>query len=115
MPIDVKVEGRIVIKSFLSGMPECRLGLNNQGEDAVFPQFVNTSKWLEERQVTFVPPDGEFVVMNYRCSDNIDMPFMVKTNIVEHRTSLKVQHQRRLVPKLNKTLLGCFNLMNTTS
>jgi len=90
------VEGRILLKSFLSGMPECRLGLNSAGEDAVFPQFVNTSKWADERVVSFVPPDGEFAVMSYRCSEGIDMPFSVKTNVVEARTSLKARLSGRV-------------------
>jgi Adaptor complexes medium subunit family len=33
--------------------------------------------------VSFVPPDGEFELMNYRTSDNIQLPFRVLPSVSE--------------------------------
>ncbi len=41
--------------------------------------------------VSFVPPDGEFELMSYRCSDNIHLPFRVLPVVNEQsRTRLEV-------------------------
>ena len=66
------VSGRIEMKSFLSGMPECKFGLNDklmlQGEskkpnqidleDTTFHQCVRLGKFESNRSISFVPPDG---------------------------------------------------------
>lgn len=80
------------MKPFLSGMPECRLGLNDRGEDCMFNTLVNLKDWDKDKVVSFVPPDTEFEVMKYRCSDNIQIPFKIVSNIVEHgRTRITVR------------------------
>lgn len=59
------VVGRILMKCFLSDMPELRLGLNEKLEDVTFHQCVNLSTFEAQKVVTFIPPDGEFELM--RC------------------------------------------------
>jgi Adaptor complexes medium subunit family len=60
------VVGVLKMKCFLSDMPECRLGLNDQLQDATFHQCVNLANYEAQKAVTFVPPDGEFELM--RCA-----------------------------------------------
>ncbi|KAJ9509171.1 hypothetical protein QJQ45_001661 [Haematococcus lacustris] len=71
------VVGKILIKSLLSDMPELRLGLNDAAEDATFHQCVNLGTFESQKVITFVPPDGEFELMRYRCQENIQLPFKV--------------------------------------
>uniref|UniRef100_A0A7S0S210 MHD domain-containing protein n=1 Tax=Chlamydomonas leiostraca TaxID=1034604 RepID=A0A7S0S210_9CHLO len=71
------VAGKIMIKALLSDMPELRLGLNDAAQDATFHQCVNLGTYESQKVVTFVPPDGEFELMRYRCQDNINLPFKV--------------------------------------
>jgi len=94
------VSGQIMVKSLLSGMPECKFGLNdklvlpNEGsrlqqprssgtgpeiviDDCRFHQCVRLSKYDTERTVTFTPPDGVFELMQYRITENIQCPFKI--------------------------------------
>ncbi|KAG2494323.1 hypothetical protein HYH03_007381 [Edaphochlamys debaryana] len=84
------VVGRIQMKCFLSDMPELRLGLNDQMQDATFHQCVNLGAYESQKVVTFVPPDGEFELMRYRVNDGITLPFKVLPVISEvGRTKLE--------------------------
>eukprot|EP01063_Lacrimia_lanifica_P027078 TRINITY_DN374_c0_g3_i1.p1 TRINITY_DN374_c0_g3~~TRINITY_DN374_c0_g3_i1.p1 ORF type:complete len:436 (+),score=177.38 TRINITY_DN374_c0_g3_i1:90-1397(+) len=89
------VSGKIMMNSFLSGMPECKFGLNDKLtmsgggdakpssgrnssidlEDATFDQCVRLGKFEANRSISFVPPDGEFQLMKYRISENVTPPF----------------------------------------
>ncbi|KAK9845788.1 hypothetical protein WJX81_002341 [Elliptochloris bilobata] len=85
------VNGKIVMKVFLSGMPDVKLGLNDKLEDVTFHQCVNLGRFNTEKVVSFVPPDGEFELMKYRCQEGISRPFSVLPIVNElGRTRLEV-------------------------
>ena len=101
------VTGEVVMKTFLTGMPECKFGLNDklmmqsegrkkdsgaiEMEDVSFHQCVQLGKFDSDKAVTFIPPDGEFVLMKYRVSDNINLPFKVSPVVKElGRTRLEI-------------------------
>lgn len=114
------VDGKIMIKSHLSGMPECRLGMNDklrvqreekgmpvgkvksiELDDCTFHQCVKLSKFESERTISFVPPDGEFQLLKYRTTENIHPPFRISPNItevagtrIEAQVSVKSQYER---------------------
>eukprot|EP00201_Polytomella_parva_P012897 CAMPEP_0175064192 /NCGR_PEP_ID=MMETSP0052_2-20121109/15183_1 /TAXON_ID=51329 ORGANISM="Polytomella parva, Strain SAG 63-3" /NCGR_SAMPLE_ID=MMETSP0052_2 /ASSEMBLY_ACC=CAM_ASM_000194 /LENGTH=397 /DNA_ID=CAMNT_0016330489 /DNA_START=270 /DNA_END=1463 /DNA_ORIENTATION=+ len=85
--IQSEVTGVLKMRTFLSGMPECKLGLNDrvlfeiQGragkqktvelEDTKFHQCVRLARFDTDRTISFVPPDGAFDLMSYRISQNI--------------------------------------------
>ena len=98
--------GVIQMKTFLSGMPELTIGLNDRlgaeggagggagggdGEgqragrvkksidlaDLQFHQCVNLSKFDSEKVISFTPPDGEFDLMKFRVTDTVSLPFKV--------------------------------------
>ena len=72
------VSGQIMVKSLLSGMPECKFGMNDKAmvsmgqnlaatgdagiiiDDCRFHQCVRLAKFDSERTITFIPPDGVF-------------------------------------------------------
>nr|XP_048718877.1 AP-2 complex subunit mu isoform X2 [Caretta caretta] len=87
--LSAHVSGRVVMKSYLSGMPECKFGMNDkiviekQGkgtadetgksgkqsiaiDDCTFHQCVRLSKFDSERSISFIPPDGEFELMRIK-------------------------------------------------
>ena len=82
-----EVLGRIHMRSFLTGMPELKLGLNDkvlfdmQGrssrnkliemEDIKFHQCVRLARFENDRTISFVPPDGEFELMSYRLNTHV--------------------------------------------
>lgn len=85
------VDGKIQMKCFLSGMPELKLGLNEKMGDMTFHQCVNLATFETQKVVTFIPPEGEFELMRYRCQDGISVPFKVLPVINEHgRTRLEM-------------------------
>ena len=75
------------MKSYLSGMPECKFGINDKLvmdtkgkgptteeqtragkpvvviDDCQFHQCVKLSKFETEHSISFIPPDGEFELM----------------------------------------------------
>lgn len=84
------VAGKVVMKSYLSGMPECKFGINDKIvmeskksglgnssdsdpaksgkpmvviDDCQFHQCVKLSKFETEHSISFIPPDGEFELM----------------------------------------------------
>lgn len=99
------VSGKINMKALLSGMPEAKLGLNDKVtldrdsrtssanrkggasvdiDDCTFHRCVQLGKFDADRTITFVPPDGEFELMKYRISENVNLPFRLIPVVEEH-------------------------------
>lgn len=87
-----EIDGSIQMKSYLSGNPPLRLALNEDLvvgrenaaaynkvvlDDCNFHECVNTDDFDTTRSLSLVPPDGEFVVMNYRMSTEFRPPYAV--------------------------------------
>ena len=100
--LDSVVDGNIVLKVYLSGMPECKIGFNDkisvqsnqkkgvpqigdtkgiEVDDMVFHQCVKLTSFAKDRAITFVPPDGEFELMKYRKTTDIKIPFSISPMI----------------------------------
>jgi AP-4 complex subunit mu-1 len=85
------------MKSYLAGNPELRLALNEDlvvgkdsgrygsvsVDDMNFNDCVNMSEWETARTVSFIPPDGEFLVLNYRMTGEFSAPFRIFPSIEE--------------------------------
>lgn len=55
-----------MMKCYLSGMPELKLGLSEKMGNMTFHQCVNLAAFETQKVVTFIPPEGEFELMKYR-------------------------------------------------
>ena len=53
-------------------------------DDCTFHRCVQLGKFDTDRTITFVPPDGEFELMKYRITENVNLPFRVIPSIEEH-------------------------------
>jgi|TARA_B100000524_G_C23644949_1_gene368103 AP-2 complex subunit mu-1 len=107
------VSGAIMVKCYLSGTPECKFGLNDkllldneakakkssvrragsgiEIDDVSFHQCVKLGKFDMDRTISFVPPDGEFQLMSYRITENVNLPFRVLPVVTEKgRTRLEI-------------------------
>lgn len=98
-----EIVGAIKMKSYLSGMPELRLGLNdkvlfeNSGrnprakavemEDVTFHQCVRLSSFENDRTISFIPPDGEFELMSYRLNTHVKPLIWIEATIDAHQHS----------------------------
>ncbi|KAJ9664407.1 clathrin associated protein complex medium subunit [Neophaeococcomyces mojaviensis] len=56
-------------------------------EDCQFHQCVQLSKFDADRTISFIPPDGEFELMRYRATSNINLPFRVHAIVRELGTT----------------------------
>ncbi len=102
-----EILGTVKMRSFLSGMPELKLGLNDKAlfdmtgrtskgkliemEDIKFHQCVRLNRFESERNITFIPPDGEFELMTYRLDTHVKPLIWVEV-IVENFTRSKIEY-----------------------
>ena len=104
------MNGCLLMKAFLSGLPTCSLGLNMRGEDCTFNSVVNQREWDTAKSISFVPPDNgnrtEFEVMRYRIGEHVTPPFKVAANVTEGgRTKAAVRPDHiSLRPRLARSL-----------
>ena len=94
--INFGIDGCIKMKNYLKGNPELKLMLNDEIsiggrgyssggiiEDCNFHPKVNTRDFQNLKTLYISPPDGEFVVMNYRMNMEFAPPFKVYTIVEE--------------------------------
>ncbi len=99
------VSGKIVMKTFLTGMPECKFGMNDKLvldreakskvggvvkkstgiaiDDVQFHRCVKLGQFDTDRTISFIPPDGEFELMKYRITKSVNLPFFVVPVVTE--------------------------------
>jgi len=56
-------------------------------EDVKFHQCVRLARFEADRQINFIPPDGEFDLMTYRLDAKVKPLFLVDTQIETHSHS----------------------------
>eukprot|EP00658_Telonema_sp_P-2_P038047 TRINITY_DN27353_c0_g1_i1.p1 TRINITY_DN27353_c0_g1~~TRINITY_DN27353_c0_g1_i1.p1 ORF type:complete len:444 (+),score=135.62 TRINITY_DN27353_c0_g1_i1:158-1489(+) len=107
------VSGKVLLNSKLSGMPECKFGLNDKImldkqatraatrkggsnssivlDDCTFDKCVRLGRFDSDRSISFVPPDGEFELMRYRVTEKVELPFKITPSIHTHgRTRIEI-------------------------
>ncbi|KAL2813814.1 AP-2 complex subunit MU [Aspergillus cavernicola] len=72
-------------------------------EDCQFHQCVKLGRFDADRIISFVPPDGEFELMRYRATENVNLPFKVHpivreigTTKVEYSVAIKANYSPKL-------------------
>jgi len=97
------------MKSYLSGMPELKLGLNDkllfeatgrpvakgksvEMEDIKFHQCVRWAKFENDRTISFIPPDGEFELMNYRLNTHVKPLIWVEAVVDPGHTRSRIEY-----------------------
>ena len=66
--INSYVTGEVICNAKLSGDPDLTLNFENPGvmEDVSLHHCVRYFRWMHQKTVSFVPPDGVFQLMKYR-------------------------------------------------
>lgn len=78
------IKGKIMCDSKLSGMPEIRMIFRNgrvlEDHSTYFHPCVRYSKFLKDRVLSFIPPDGKFKLMDYcvEINNQQSLPIYVK-------------------------------------
>jgi AP-4 complex subunit mu-1 len=103
--INSAVDGCIKMKSYLKANPELKLVLNDDMiigrpsgyssgsviDDCNFHPSVQSRDFESQRTLFITPPDGEFVVMNYRINTEFSAPFNIYTTIEENPYKLELK------------------------
>mmetsp|Transcript_12503 Transcript_12503/g.17048 ORF Transcript_12503/g.17048 Transcript_12503/m.17048 type:complete len:430 (+) Transcript_12503:486-1775(+) len=97
-----EVTGALKFRTYLSGMPECKLGLNDRVlldaigkstqikgkavdlEDIKFHQCVRLARFENDRTISFIPPDGAFDLMTYRLTSDVKPLISVHCHVERH-------------------------------
>jgi AP-1 complex subunit mu len=105
-----EIDGVLKMRTFLSGMPELKLGLNDkilmdararaasgtgavsraksvEMEDIRFHQCVQLGRFENDRTISFIPPDGEFDLMSYRLNTQVRPLIWVEAHMEPHSSS----------------------------
>lgn len=103
-----EIVGSVKMKSYLSGMPELKLGLNDKlmfeatgrsfskgkaisMEDIKFHQCVRLARFENDRTISFIPPDGEFELMSYRLNTHVK-PLIWVDAVVESHSHSRIEY-----------------------
>jgi len=105
--VKCEIQGSLKMRTFLSGMPELKLGLNDKAlyeatgrstrgrsvdlEDIKFHQCVKLAKFENERIINFIPPDGDFELMSYRLDMNVKPLFSVES-VYEFKSTSRIDY-----------------------
>ena len=110
-----EILGTLKMKTFLSGMPELKLGLNDklmlegagggaassssgqkgrsvEMEDIKFHQCVRLSRFENDRTISFIPPDGEFELMSYRLNTHVKPLIWIETVVDRSSSRSRVEY-----------------------
>lgn len=65
------IYGEVEVNSHLSGLPDLTLSFANPSilNDVRFHPCVRFRPWESNNILSFVPPDGQFKLMSYRCME----------------------------------------------
>jgi len=108
-----EILGSLKMRSYLSGMPELKLGLNDkllfeatgrrtggrgmskgkavEMEDIKFHQCVRLARFENDRTISFIPPDGEFELMSYRLNTPVK-PLLWIEAVVEPHSHSRIEY-----------------------
>ncbi|CCW60158.1 unnamed protein product [Phytomonas sp. EM1] len=103
------VMGKVVMNSFLSGMPNCELTLNARIDsdslerkseenqvtlsDVSFHTCVRFDMFSAKQCLRFVPPDGKFTLIQYRSSEDFSPPLRIVSARMEEVSKTRIEVQ----------------------
>mmetsp|Transcript_16978 Transcript_16978/g.48767 ORF Transcript_16978/g.48767 Transcript_16978/m.48767 type:complete len:427 (-) Transcript_16978:253-1533(-) len=117
-----EVTGQVQMNTKLTGMPECKFGLNDklviekessnmrkpgvEIDDCTFHRCVRLGKFDADRTITFIPPDSEFELMRYRVNDNINLPFRIIPAVQEEQGNTRVSINLKVIANFSDKLFA---------
>lgn len=117
-PLHTEICGCIRMSVKLSGEPEVTMGLNDRMhfeatgksstgklvdmDDVKFHGCVRLNRFALNREICFIPPEGDFDLMTYRIQAPVRPLIHITTNVVRHGTSrVEIQLQLKSTYKKN--------------
>jgi len=92
LAVNTEVAGEVQVTCKLSGMPDLSLSFSNPHilDDVSFHPCVRYNRYEQHKVVSFVPPDGQFKLMNYRVKGQLQLPIYVKPQITWNQSGGRV-------------------------
>lgn len=89
------IQGKIACRCYLSGMPKLKIAINKLVQKD--PQFMSQSRFhqcvsfetLQNKEIEFIPPDGEFTLCEYELKRHVKDPPSIKLTAFEIKPKLK--------------------------
>jgi len=93
LTLSSEVAGEIQCNSKLTGMPDLSLKFSNASilDDVSLHPCIRFARYEREKIISFIPPDGEFKLMDFRIVGNIQLPLYVKPQIYPTESGMHVQ------------------------
>eukprot|EP01105_Mastigella_eilhardi_P028477 TRINITY_DN940_c0_g1_i1.p1 TRINITY_DN940_c0_g1~~TRINITY_DN940_c0_g1_i1.p1 ORF type:complete len:458 (+),score=129.64 TRINITY_DN940_c0_g1_i1:109-1374(+) len=81
--VSSEVVGTINVNCRLSAMPDLTLTFTNPAllDDVGFHPCVRHNRWEQNRNISFIPPDGQFRLMSYTVKGGVQPPVVVRPQI----------------------------------
>lgn len=99
------VSGIVNVNSRLSGTPDISLHMRSNApfDDVAFHHCVRSSRFFETNTVTFIPPDGQFTLVEYKIREmnGISLPVEVQAKVEFDRENLSGSVSITLVPRFH--------------
>jgi AP-3 complex subunit mu len=104
-PITTHVVGRIEANARLSGTPDITLNFTNAQnmQDVAFHACVRLQRWTRDKSLSFVPPDGRFVLAEYQYSPGGGTVASTTTPTLTAANQVPVPVALKPIVKLNDT------------
>jgi len=92
LAVNTEVAGEVQVTCKLSGMPDLSLSFSNPHilDDVSFHPCVRYNRYEQHKVVSFVPPDGQFKLMNYIVKGQLQLPIYVKPQITWNQSGGRV-------------------------
>lgn len=88
------LRGSVEVNCKLSGMPEVAARMTHADvfDDLCLHRCIRVSRYESDRTLSFVPPDGKFTLLQYRCKPTLKImpPLYVKPQITFNRESGRI-------------------------
>ena len=118
--LDSSIKGTMMMKSSLSGMPSVTLKLNDKIHNIIedkndintieidnlqFHQCVDKKAFQTEKKINFIPPDGDFELINYRFKAPYKPLFLFDLKI-NNISETKVTYVTKIKANFTNKLMG---------
>lgn len=107
--VKCEIYGEVQVNCLLSGLPDLTLSFANPSilHDVRFHSCVRFRPWESQQILSFVPPDGQFKLMSYRCvvlMRNSFLNFLLWMGMYEILTGVLTLLMQSCIMKLKKTV-----------
>ena len=88
-----QIRGEVDAKAELNGSPRCSFSFRNSPlfDDICFHRCVDQNAYFATKRVEFVPPQGEFHLLNYRIQTVPKVPLEVKASVFPQSSKIDVK------------------------